>query len=67
MAQSEKRDLPAANDPVPDNVEWRDVSEELRVKSEDLREYSQAINRESARPLSRVTHAQTREFIPCRH
>jgi hypothetical protein len=36
MAQSGKRDLPAAKDPVPGNEEFRDVSEDLRVKSEDL-------------------------------
>ncbi|MEN3327203.1 MAG: hypothetical protein V7638_2010 [Acidobacteriota bacterium] len=43
MAQSGKRDLPAANDPVPENEELRNTSEELCVKSEDLREYSQAL------------------------
>lgn len=43
MPQSGKRDLLAANDPVPGNVEVRDISEVLRVKSEDLREYSQAL------------------------
>ena len=43
MPQSGKSDLPAANDPVPGNVEVRDFSEELRVKSEDLREHSQAL------------------------
>lgn len=41
MAQSGKRDLPAANDRVPENEELR--SEELCMKSEDLREYSQAL------------------------
>ena len=41
MAQSGKRDLPAANDPVPENDELR--SEELCMKSEDLREHSQAL------------------------
>jgi hypothetical protein len=43
MTQSDKRDLPAANDPVPGNEELRGISEGLRVKSEDLREYSQVL------------------------
>jgi len=55
MAQSGKRDLPAANDPVPGNVEVRDISEVLRVKSEDLREYSQALIGETEE-LCRASH-----------
>lgn len=43
MTQSDKRDLPAADYPVRGNVEFRDISEDLRVKSEDLREYSQVL------------------------